>query len=138
MQNRFQEIQDFLDDTETVLGTTIYKNHNRFRNDKAFKGLKMIQKSLERLKNLKLHSTLRRFSELMPLMVDLKDSYSSPYIPSLSILQHLLCIHIGTFLQAQRLLGLCEHSSKYLLARIRLGHFWSWALFSIANVSRLW
>ena len=41
----------------------MYKNNNRFRNDKAFKGQKMVMRTLQRLKDLNLKEVLKRFSE---------------------------------------------------------------------------
>ena len=138
LNNRFREIQEFLDATQAVMHTSIYKNSNRFRNDKAFKGLKMVQRTLSKLKDMGLSSNLKRFSDLMPLPIDIKDVSRNFYLPTDSVLHHWLSILIQTFSLAERLLGLCEHTRKYLLARIRLGHFWNWAVFSFANISRIW
>lgn len=138
MKLRFAQIDEFLDATESVLNASIYKNNNRFRNDKAFKGLKMIKRTVERLKDLQFKSCLNQFSEHLPLASDVKKSKNDLYLPSRPILQHFLGCHIKVFLQAKKLLCLCEYTSAYLQARIKLGHFWNWALFNFANVSRLW
>ena len=135
MIKRMEEIKQYLDDSEDVLKTTIYKNHNRFRNDKAFKGMKMVRRTLERIRDLDLLVSIRKFSGLLPKSTDLSKSI---YAPSDVMLQQILCAHLKTFFQASRLLHLCEHSSKYLLARIQLGHFWNWALFAFSIISRLW
>ena len=135
---RLQDVQDFLDATQAVMQTSIYKNSNRFRNDKAFKGMKMVQRTLQKLKDLGLQEVLKRFSDLMPLPIDIKEPSRKLYLPVDSVLQHLLCVIMQAFFLTERLLGLCEHTKKYLLARIQLGHFWNWAVFSFANVSRIW
>merc|ERR1711974_269357 len=138
LTNRFQEIQEFLDATQAVMQTSMYKNNNRFRNDKAFKGQKMVVRTLQRLKDLELKKVLKRFSDLLPLAVDIKSPQIELYLPMDSVLHHWLCKIRQAFAMSERLLGLCEHTTKYLLARIRLGHFWNWAVFSFANISRIW
>ena len=138
LKNRFQEVQEFLDATQAVMQTSTYKNNNRFRNDKAFKGQKMVMRTLQRLKDLNLKEVLKRFSDLIPLAVDIKNTDRDLYLPMDSVLHHWLCNIKQAFDLSERLLGLCEHTVKYLLARIRLGHFWNWAVFSYANISRIW
>lgn len=138
LSNRFNEIQEYLDATEAVMQTSLYKNSNRFRSDKAFKGLKMVQRTLQRLKDLRLQKVIKRFSDVMPLPIDIKATSRDLYLPVDSILQHLLCTIFQASIFSERLIGLCEHTKKYLLARIQLGHFWNWAVFSFANISRIW
>ena len=98
----------------------------------------MVQRTLQKLKDLGLKEVLKRFSDLMPLPIDIKEPSRKLYLPVDSVLQHFLCVTMQAFLLSERLLGLCEHTKKYLLARIELGHFWNWAVFSFANVSRIW
>jgi len=124
--------------TLDILDVSIYKNHNRFRNDKAFKGVKMTRKAIRRLKHLRFLSTLCQFYELLPLSSDVLLTNTVLYLPTNSVLQHWLVLHERAFGLCKRVLGLCQHTSTYLLYRIKLGHFWNWAVFNFANISRLW
>ena len=138
MIKRFEQINDFFDKTIAVINASVYKNHNRFRNDKAFKGLKMITKKWSRLQNIKLVSKLQKFLSMLPLVVDLKDPSKSLHLPSMSMLEHLLVTFVSCFELAKKLMGLCEYTNRHFLARINLGHFWNWAVFSSASTSRVW
>ena len=138
MQGRISEIFEFMEATEAVMKTSLYKNQNRFRNDKAFKGMRMILKSIDRLRSLRIVDSIRRFNDTLPLASDISETTSTLYLPMKNLLQQVLLLMIAYFEQAQRLIGLCEYTVSYLNARIRLGHFWNWAVFSLANTSRLW
>jgi hypothetical protein len=138
LKKRLKEIESFTVATLSVQKTSIYKNHNRFRNDKALKGLKMLQTAFKRLDKYNLIVNLDKFFEsLNPLANDLKNQ-KIIYLPTVSICQYWLLTQSQVFKICQRICGLCEHLSKHLLFRIRLGHFWNWASFNFANVSRLW
>ena len=140
IRKRYQEIQKEIDETTmNVINVTIYKNHNRFRNDKGFKGLKMLQKTYKKLKSVRFEQCIQIFMESLPLASDLmSNSKSNIYLPVKSSLEYFLVIHMKLFKICERIHGLSQHTKRYLLFRIKLGHFWDWATFNLANVSRLW
>ena len=134
---RIMEIEDFIESTMKILNTTIYKNTNRFRKDKGFQGLQMVQKSTEKLQKLNFCQEIQRFREQLPLSSDVyKSSYL--YLPTSPSLQYFLIIHLKMFQMCQKILGRCDHACAHLMYRIKLGHFWNWAAFNLANVGRLW
>ena len=78
LRKRFQEIQKEIDETTiNVINVTIYKNHNRFRNDKGFKGLKMLQKTYKKLNSIRFEQCIQIFMESLPLASDLMSKSKS-------------------------------------------------------------
>ena len=138
MKKRYEEISNYEEDTLNVLKVIIYKNHNRFRNDKGFKSLKMVCKKFSTLKVLNFHRCVQKFLESLPLTSDLMSNSKKLYLPVKSNLEYFLVMHMKTFEICEKIHGLCRHASKHLQFRIKLGHFWDWAAFNLANISRLW
>ena len=135
---RNDEIKSYIEDAVNLVDITIYKNHNRFRNDKGFKGLKMLRKGFRELKKVEFSQCVQNALFSLPMICDLKSESKITYLPVQSNMKYFLIIHCQLYKICDRIHGLCQHSSKYLLYRIKLGHFWDWANFNFANVSRLW
>jgi len=135
---RNDEIKSYIEDAVNLVDITIYKNHNRFRNDKGFKGLKMLRKGFSDLKKVEFSQCIQNALLSLPMICDLKSESKITYLPVQSNMKYFLIIHCQLYKICDRIHGLCQHSSKYLLYRIKLGHFWDWANFNFANVSRLW
>ena len=55
-----------LKDEYKLLNTLLYKNHNRFRNDKGYKTLRMIEKSLQKFLDAPFHTALLDLLQFIP------------------------------------------------------------------------
>ena len=137
LRTRNTEIEEYIEATMKVLDTLIYKNTNRFRKDKGFQGLKMAQTSLRKLQELKLLSEIQKFRELLPLSSDVH-KLPALYLPTLPSLKYFQIVHLKAFQLCQKIIGRCEHTCKHLTYRIKLGHFWNWATYNLASISRIW
>ena len=137
LRSRMTEIEEFMEATMKLLDTLIYKNTNRFRSDKGFQGLKMTQKSVKKLKEMNIIQEIQKFRELLPLSSDVY-KLDVLYLPTLPSLQYFQIVHLRAFELCQKIIGRCEHACNHLTYRIKLGHFWNWATYNLASVSRIW
>ena len=120
-----------------LLDTLIYKNTNRFRNDKGFQGLKMTQTSMKKLQDINIMQEIQKFRELLPLSSDVY-KLTALYLPTLPALQYFQIVHLRAFKLCQKIIGRCQHACNHLTYRIKLGHFWNWAAYNLASIGRLW
>ena len=111
-QKNMKEIGGFADVELTVLAHLLYKNHNRFRNDKGFKDLKMVKKAALRLyQEVNLPKLMKGFLEDMPVPFDIRKVYkiivsskkrgrrqfSSPKVGAIAIF--VLAFHLLIYIQ---------------------------------------
>ena len=80
---------------------------------------------------------IQKFRELLPLSSDVY-KLNVLYLPTLPSLQYFKIVHLRAFELCQKIIGRCEHSCNHLTYRIKLGHFWNWATYNLASVSRIW
>ena len=137
LRSRMTEVEEFMEASMKLLDTLIYKNTNRFRKDKGFQGLKMTQKSVKKLKEMNIIQEIQKFRELLPLSSDVY-KLNVLYLPTLPSLQYFQIVHLRAFELCQKIIGRCEHACNHLTYRIKLGHFWNWATYNLASVSRIW
>merc|ERR1712025_414927 len=137
LRSRMTEVEEFMEASMKLLDTLIYKNTNRFRKDKGFQGLKMTQKSVKKLKEMNIIQEIQKFRELLPLSSDVY-KLNVLYLPTLPSLQYFQIVHLRAFELCQKIIGRCEHACNHLTYRIKLGHFWNWATYNLASISRIW
>ena len=107
---KLQELNELAKVDLTVLSDLIYKNHNRFRNDKGFRDHKIVKKlALRAYSEVKLGTLLSQFLDNFPMAFDVKNlSVGGPPI-------YLPVSHMAEFVMV-RLHG----KAKLLLALIQV------------------
>ena len=121
-----------------VLSQFLYKNNNRFRNDKCQRFLKMIQKCAARvLDELSLDNEINKFHRFFPIPSDIKNN-EKLYLPTRQMLEFVLVRLYGGAILLWKLIVYCQNAGELCLQRIRLGHFWNIGLNNLSCVSRLW
>jgi len=126
----------------TVLSDLIYKNHNRFRNDKGFRDHKIVKKLAIRVyTEVKLDTLLSQFLDNFPVAFDIKNlSVGGPpiYLPVSHMAEFVMVRLHGTAKLLLALIQRCENAGAKSRQRMGLGHFWNVALYFSACVSRIW
>jgi len=118
----------------------LFKNHNRFRNDRGYKALRILQKSVSKLLTNFPTNALNNLSTLMPIGLPYSDGNQTPSVllPPTAIAQYaavqLWIVHslLG------RIEFCCRNAGLYSLQRISLGHFWGVAAYQLSIVGRVW
>jgi len=117
-----------------LLDTFLYKNHNRFRNDKGYRTAKMLDKTLKKLLGLPFTEKMIDFLEFVPSHWG-QQSVRLPTLAMSNYCQVLLVI-AGKFLQ--KIDRLARKSGLLNMQRLNLGHFWGVAALCLAIISRVW
>lgn len=117
------------------LSQILYKNHNRFHNDKGYKDLRMLEKSVTKLLNFNFLRTVNNFLSLIPVIASVS---LSVYLPPQSLSQHSLLQLYGAGALLSRVEICIVNSGQLLLQRLNLGHFWNVAAHELAVVARIW
>jgi len=117
------------------LSQILYKNHNRFHNDKGYKDLRMLEKSAQKLLNFNFLRTVNNFLSLIPLSASFSQSV---YLPPRTLTQHSLLQLYGAGALLARLELCIVNCGQLLLQRLNLGHFWNVAAYELAVVARIW
>ena len=121
-----------------ILSQFLYKNHNRFRNDKCQRFLKLIKKSSDRfLDELNLDKEVSKFSGVFPIPIDIKNK-EKLYLPTKEMLEYILVRLYGGANLLWKMIVYCQKAGELSVQRIKLGHFWNIALNNLSCVSRLW
>jgi len=123
-----------LEEELKLLTTLLYKNHNRFRNDKGYKTLRMLEKSCLRLCDNDLTNSVTDFLSFIP------DSSASNNLclPTLSMCQYVLHNVHNSAQNLHRTEVLCRKSGLLNIQRLNLGHFWGVGAVHLAVIGRLW
>merc|ERR1711983_272940 len=123
-----------LKDEAKLLSTLLYKNHNRFRNDKGYKTLRMVEKSLQKFLESPFHTTLPDFLQFIP------DSplQTNVHLPTLTMAQYCMLQCLQSAAGLSKLEILCKRSGLLNMQRLNLGHFWGVAAVNLAVVGRIW
>ena len=116
-----------------LLNTVLFKNHNRFRNDKGYKTLRMVEKSLQKFLISPIHTTLPDLLQFVPDTLQ-----TSVHLPTLAMCQYcmLQCYQSAALLSKLEIL--CRRSGLLNMQRLNLGHFWGVAAANLAIVGRVW
>jgi len=139
LKNKFGEIEDSLSILASELklfSHMLFKNHNRFRNDKGYKDLRMLEKSLQKFMNHDFMKSLENFLGFIP------DSSSSTiinvYLPTYAMGHHAQLQLYGAGALLHRVEMLSKNSALLDIQRLNLGHFWGVAAQNLAVVGRVW
>lgn len=135
---RYDLIKSNIEVELSILSQFLYKNHNRFRNDKCHRYLKLIQKTTHRfLKDLTLDKEVLNFSGVFPIPMDIKNK-NKIYLPTKQMLQFILMRLYGGANLLWKLIIYCQNAGELCVQRLKLGHFWNIGLNNLSCVSRLW
>ena len=134
-------IEEIEDDLNTLAGEfkllshILYKNHNRFRNDKGYKDLRMLEKTLQKFLN---HKFLKSLTDFVGFIPDSPSSHRKTYLPTQAMGFHtqLRLYGAGAFLA--RIEMLSKNSALLDVQRLNLGHFWGVSAQNLAVVGRIW
>merc|ERR1711872_201237 len=119
-----------------LLSRLLYKHHNRFRNDRGYKALRILEKSVMKLESGFPEHLLDNLSGLMPISVP--ESGGQPYLPPTAIAQYT-GLHLWLALALlDRIEFCCRSAGIYAMQRLALGHFWGTGAHHLAVVSRIW
>ena len=136
--DRYKMIEGNANVELAILAQFLYKNHNRFRNDKCQRFLKMIQKSASRfLGELDLDKLVSKFNDVLPIPMDINNK-DKLYLPTRQMLEFLLVRLYGGANLLWKLIVYCQNAGELCVQRIKLGHFWNIGLNNLSCVSRLW
>ena len=140
LKERLFEMDKFLEVETSTLNVFVYKNSNRFHNDKGFKDVRMAQKSWRKFSELQLFKAALVFLESLPILHDVTSgkNRSGVYLPTRQMLQFLLVRLRGSFHLLHKLQVLSQNAGDLALKRLNLGHFWNVGLMYLALMSRLW
>ena len=99
LKQRLSDLKEFLDAEIAAVNIFVYKNNNRFHNDKGFKDVRLVQKSWHRFQWIELNKVAAGFSDSLPLVFDLKriGNRGPVYLPTRQMLQFLLVRLRGSF-----------------------------------------
>ena len=128
------ELSKSLEVESKLLDTFLYKNHNRFRNDKGYRTAKMLDKTLKKMLDLPFMEKLLDFLKFVPSHW----GQSSVRLPTLAMSNYcqVLVIIAGKFLQ--KIDRLARKCGLLNMQRLNLGHFWGVAALCLAIISRVW
>ena len=129
------ELSKSLEVESKLLDTFLYKNHNRFRNDKGYRTAKMLDKTLKKMLDLSFTEKLLDFLEFVPSHWGGQHSVRLP-TRAMSNYRQLLLVIAGKFLQ--KIDRLARKCGLLNMQRLNLGHFWGVAALCLAIVSRVW
>jgi len=116
-----------------LLSQVLYKIHNRFRNDKGYKELRMLEKSVRRLEGLDAARPVERFLSFL-----LADTAGPAALPSAAMGRHAALQLYGAAALAARVLTLATGGALLAVQRLNLGHFWGVAAHQLGMVGRVW
>lgn len=138
MKRRFEEIEaDLLIVSEEfkLLSHVLYKNHNRFHNDKGYKDLRMLEKTLKKFLNHKFMKSLTGFLGFIP---DSPSTQMKTYLPTQAMGHHTHLQLYGAAAFLARVEMLSKNCALLDVQRLNLGHFWGVAAQNLAVVGRIW
>lgn len=146
MRHAFRTLRFFLKHYKVViesmsvervaLSTFTYKNHNRFRNDKGFRDIKLTSKCLARFYECELSKVTTDLLDALPIVASIDDA--TLYLPTSAMAEYALERLEGAFRVLEKLTVYCKLSGEMQFRRLNLGHLWNVALASLAAISRIW
>lgn len=138
IRNKFGQIENSLKILSAELNLfshILYKNHNRFRNDKGYKDLRMLEKSLQKFIK---HEFLKSLVNFLGFIPDSSTQNIKIFLPTYAMGLHaqLQLYGAGAFLHRLELLS--KNSALLDVQRLNLGHFWGVAAQNLGLVGRIW
>ena len=137
LKEKLFKLDPFIEVEFSMLNVFVYKNKNRFRNDKGFKDITIVRRSWEKMRKIQLQKIVENFYDSLPIIFDVS-SVANIYVPTRQMLQFLLVRLRGSFHLLNKLQVLCENAGDLALKRLHLGHFWNVGLMHLSLMSRLW
>jgi len=116
-----------------LLSQLLYKIHNRFRNDKGYKDIRMFEKSLQKFLALNFLKSVDNYLNFLP-----SHPSSSPNLPTKEMLRYSCLQLYGAGALLARLDVLAHNSGLLAIQRLNLGHFWGVATHQLACIARIW
>ena len=132
----YKVLIDSMSVERAALNTFIYKNHNRFRNDKGFRDIKLTSKCLDRFYECELSKVATDLLDALPIVASVEDA--TLYLPTSAMAEYALERLEGGFRVLEKLTIYCKLSGEMQFCRLNLGHFWNVALANLAAISRIW
>jgi len=129
-----KEVLPKLVEESKLMTTFLYKNHNRFRNDKGYKLTRMVEKSVQKVLKfplVPLAEDLLQFIPDSPHQMDI-------HLPTVAMCQFLLLQLMNAAEILQKIEILCKNSGLLSIQRLNLGHFWGVAAVNLAVLGRIW
>jgi len=128
-----------LKEESQLLDRILYKNHNRFRNDRGYKAIQILQKSVLRLLDQLSLSALSELSSVLPVgLPPASGGVSSVLLPPSSLAQYT-ALHVWLLHSLCQRVDYCSRSAGiYALQRLALGHFWGIGAYKLAVIARIW
>jgi len=123
-----------LDEELKLLSRFLYKNHNRFRNDKGYKCLRMVEKSLLRFASSSFEKYVRDVLQFLPSSV----SSLGLRLPTSAMCGYALQLSHSAAEQLVAVEVRSRRAAECARQRLGLGHFWGVAAVALAIVARLW
>jgi len=116
-----------------LLSQLLYKIHNRFRNDKGYKDIRMFEKSLQKLLAMNFLKSIENYLNFLP-----SHPTPSPNLPTKEMLRYSCLQLYGVGALLARIDMLAHNSGLLAIQRLSLGHFWGVATHQLACVARIW
>ena len=132
----YKVLIDSMSVERAALRTFIYKNHNRFRNDKGFRDIKLTSKCLNRFYECELSKVAADLLDALPIVPSMEDA--TLYLPTSAMAEFASERLEGGFRVLEKLTVYCKLSGEKQFCRLNLGHFWNVALANLAAISRIW
>lgn len=96
----FRNLDKYLKVELNLLKQLLYKNKNRFRNDKGYKDAQIIHKNWMKFQNIMLLKAHSSFHESLPLPLDVKNLHREKlFLPTVQMLQYFMVKLRGSFHQ---------------------------------------
>jgi len=118
-----------------LLSHILFKNHNRFRNDKGYKDLRMLEKTLQKFLS---HKFMKSLADLLGFIPDSASSQLKTYLPTPAMGHHTHLQLYGAAAFLERIEMLSKNCALLDVQRLNLGHFWGVSAQNLAVVGRIW
>lgn len=119
---------------ESLLCEILYKYKVRLKKNVEIKYMLKIKKYLEKCKKLNLVNDVANFLSLVPKNQKLKNVY----LPTRQMFEYILVRIQGYTKLFNKLINLTKNTAKYMVNKLTLGHYWTFALCALSTVSRVW
>jgi hypothetical protein len=117
-----------------LLNQLLYKIHNRFRNDKGYKDLRILDRTVRKFLA---HDFLRSVEGLLTFLPT-SDTTTPSGLPTSAMARHAALQLYGAAALLHRMEALTLNCGLLAVQRLNLGHFWGVAAQQLACVGRGW
>lgn len=130
------ELTKLLEVESKLLDTFLYKNHNRFRNDKGYKTARMVQKTLRKMLDVPFPEKMLDFLQFVPIC---SCQQSLPIrLPTRAMSNYCQVLFVSAAGFLQKIDRLARKCGLLNMQRLNLGHFWGVAALCLGMISRVW